>query len=200
MPNTSKIPGLRPIDNPYGNVRVHYYKAVTNLNIFLYDIASQNDAGVVGVGQVGSGSALLGSVVSILNGEWSPITDLQNYYAANGDIVDTDGYIRVGVADDPNQYFVVEEDTGGSALAQTNVGNGCDMTYIGTTGNTASGLSTVVLDRSTASTTSNAQLKLIKLWDKPDNAFGDFAKWIVKINYHQNNPSNAFPSGGGGLV
>lgn len=196
MANKSKIIGLRPIDNPYGNVRIHYYKAVTDLSIYLYDIASQNDAGVVGIAQVGSDNALLGPVVSILNGEWAPISNSQNYYAANGDTVDTNGYIRLGIADDPNQYFVIEEDTGGSALTQSAVGNGCSLTYTATTGNTASGLSTIVLDRSTVNTTSSHQLKLVGLWDKPDNAYGDWAKWVVKINLHQNNPGVVV---GGGL-
>jgi hypothetical protein len=51
----------------------------------------------------------------------------------------------------------------------------------------------VVLDRSTIATGTGMQLRIIKKLDKPDNAYGNYCKWIVSINRHRLNPGANLP-------
>lgn len=87
------------------------------------------------------------------------------------------------VADDPNELFVVQEDSDGGALAATNVGQNATLIFGGT--NTTTGASGVEIDSSTAATTATLQVKLIRLDRRPDNEIGTNADWVVKINNHQ---------------
>jgi hypothetical protein len=50
---------------------------------------------------------------------------------------------------------------------------------------TTTGLSATTIDNSTEATTNTLDLKIIGLANKPNNAVGESAKWIVKINRHQ---------------
>lgn len=87
------------------------------------------------------------------------------------------------VADDPNQLFVVQEDSVAGALAATNVGQNANLVFGGT--NTTTGMSGVELDSSSAATTATLQVKIIGLDRRADNEIGTNADWIVKINNHQ---------------
>lgn len=87
------------------------------------------------------------------------------------------------VADSPEQLFSVQEDSVGGALAVTNVGQNADMVFAAVA--TATGLSGVELDSSTAATTATLVLKVLRLDPVTNNAVGDNARWIVKINNHQ---------------
>jgi len=196
MANSSRQTGLRPI-NPV--IRANIYKYATGNAIFMYQPVTLLNTGLAGQalvdGTSAGGQALLGSVIGFLAGDWSPVdNDQSGYIPANPDAnqLDSNGNVNVLVADSPDQLFVIEEDTGGSALTLASVGAGGVMTTQGigaaaTSGNTISGVSNAVLDRSLvgAGAGSNLTLQLIKLWDKPDNAYGDYAKWIVRINDHQ---------------
>lgn len=84
------------------------------------------------------------------------------------------------VFDDPDQLFAVQADDGGTALAQTNVGNNCDI--LATTGDTTTNRSLHEIDQSTAGTVT-AQLKLVGLHPIED-AFGANRKYVVKIAEH----------------
>jgi hypothetical protein len=61
-----------------------------------------------------------------------------------------------------------------------------DFTYQATTGNTTTGLSNAVLDRSGVQT-SSAQLLLLGLQRAAtgENDYGNYAKWVVKIFDYQ---------------
>lgn len=193
MANTSKQCGLRPIDQPYGNIRCNIYKMATGADIFLYEpvqLTSDGYAQLVACSSASTTVPILGSVIGLMTSYFGPIDDAQSYIPAapaSGQ-VDSSGLINVQVADDPDQFFVLEEDTGGTALTKAAVGlGGCFTIQGATTGNTATGISNYVLDRSRVGTepSSSLSLQLIKLWDKPDNAYGNYAKWIVRINDHQ---------------
>jgi len=189
MANTSKICGLRPI-GPV--IRANVYKHVTGTAIYMNQLATLNGGGYVeGAVYTGTaGEAILGSVVGFLGGDWAPeSSSYSGYLPTNPTSVDSNGYVNVLIADSPEQLFLIEEDTGGSALTQAAVGLGAVATLIGTTGSTISGVSHAVIDRSNTGTapSTNLNLQLIKLWDKADNAYGDFAKWVVRINDHQFN-------------
>jgi len=85
------------------------------------------------------------------------------------------------VVDDPNVIFEAQEDSVGAALAITEVGENADIVVA--TGNTTTGQSAMEIDSSDHKT-GTAQLRILRLADRPDNALGTNAKWLVKINEH----------------
>jgi len=200
MANTSKIMGCRPL-GPV--IRANVYKHVTGVAIYRYQLSTLHGSGYADTATYtgSAGQALLGSVIGFQEGDWSPANSTYSgYLPANPASVDANGYVNVLIADSPEQLFLMEEDTGGTALTQSAVGLGCVPTLIGTTGSTISGVSHAVLDRSLSGTApcTNLNLQLIKLWDKPDNAYGNFAKWVVRIADHQYNRVN-FPVANGSV-
>ena len=192
MANSSRIQGLRPVSQPFGNTQINYYEVATGTAIYKYSPMDLDSNGRAIVAVVKSNNMLLGAAVHLSNDQYAPIDDEFPYMPANPTMAKANsaGIMYVGISDDPNQFYVVEEDTGGgTVLDQQSANAGCDLTYIATTGNTSSGLSNAVLDASTVGTGSNLQLRLIRKWDKPDNAFGNFQKWIVQIQLHRRHPS-----------
>ena len=101
----------------------------------------------------------------------------KNYYP--GSINITQGKIVADVLDDPSQMFIIQND---GTSAATNYGSNADI-VVGT-GNTTTGLSANELDTSTIATTAALNLKIIGLWDVPNNAVGANAVVVVKINEH----------------
>ncbi len=85
------------------------------------------------------------------------------------------------VADDPDLIFEVQEKTGGTQLAATNVGENANL-IVGANNGYFSGFQ---LDNTTVATTSTLQVKLLGLKRTSDNAFGAYAKWLVTINSHE---------------
>lgn len=184
MPNVSHVMGLRPIEQPFGNIKANYYEAATGVALFVYHPVDLNSSGRVTIAVPNSGNLIVGSVLGVYDDAFGPLAN--PYAVANPASVNSAGLLKVLVADDPNQHFVIEEDTGGTALDAQSVGAGGSFTYLGTTGNTTSGMANVVLDRSGVdAANTNQQFRLIKKWDKPDNAYGNWCKWIVRINYHR---------------
>ena len=86
----------------------------------------------------------------------------------------------VMVADDPNIVFEIQEGGAGAALAKTDIMNNFNLK----SGTNSGYLSGWVLDNATAVVTATLQLKLLGLAQRKDNAFGTYAKWLVKINNH----------------
>ena len=85
------------------------------------------------------------------------------------------------VVDDPNVIFEVQEDSDGGAIAVTALGNNADI--VATAGSTTTGTSGMVLDSSDVKTTT-AQIRILRLANRPDNVLGNYAKWLVRINEH----------------
>ena len=199
MANTSKPQGLRPI-NPY--IRATVYKHVTGVPIYMYQPATLNGSGYAELAVTDgttAGEALLGSVVGILGGDWAPLSVAESGYCpANppASSVDANGFVNVLIADSPQQLFLIQESTArATALTQAAVGLGTTPFCVSTvSGSAISGVSTVSMcsGNSYTAPASNLNIQLIKLWDKPDNAYGDYAKWIVRINDHQYQRSGAF--------
>lgn len=185
MANTSRPRGLIPISQPYGNIRVTYYEAITGQNIFRYQPVALDANGRVIVATASNMTVLVGSVVGFLDGAWGPIDDSFPYMPTNPVAHTTGGVMHIAVADDPQQEFMIEEDTGGGALDAQAINAGAVFTYIATTGNTTTGISNAVLDRSAIGTGTDLTLRLIRKWDKEDNAYGDYCKWVVQIVRHQ---------------
>lgn len=87
------------------------------------------------------------------------------------------------VVDSPDVVFEIQEDSVGNDVAITQVGNNFDIVYAA--GNTTTGRSAVELDSSDATGTATAQLRLLGLVKRPNNALGTNAKWLVMINEHE---------------
>ena len=89
--------------------------------------------------------------------------------------------IYVAVVDDEDVIFEIQEDSVGGSIPITAIGNNADV--VATAGSTTTGQSGMVLDSSDVVTTAQ-QLRILRLADRPDNALGDYAKWLVLINEH----------------
>lgn len=136
-----------------------------------------------------SGAVCIGPVVGFLDTDLNALpTGMESltqgaYLPAN-----TDAY--VAICDDPFQDFVCQEDTGGSALAETNIFNNAAMIYRTSSGDTTTGHSTAELDRSSAGTGTGGFLMIKGLLpqmnsDGTRNAWGNYSKVVVRITSHQ---------------
>ena len=185
MANSDAARGLMPSRYLSGAVYTgaankYYVPASDSTAIYvggMVKLAGSADAdGVASVtGNVATGDAVVGVVVAV-----APVTaDSLTYRAAS-----TERYVMV--ADDPNLLFEAQEDSVGGALAAANVGNTADLASF-TSGSTASGLSSMEIDSSTA-TASGDGTEDVFIWglaQRPDNEIGTNANWLVRLNNHQ---------------
>jgi len=189
MANTSRIVGLKPINQPYGNIRVNWYEASTGVALYKYHPVDLDSNGRVVLATPGTTQRIVGTIVGFADGAHGPIDDLYPYVPTNPVAQNSGGIVYVAVADDRQQMFLIEEDTGGSALDAQAVNAGCTWTYIATTGNTSTGVANVVLDRSAVGTGTDMTLRIVRKQDLTDNAYGNYAKWIVQIYLHRLDPN-----------
>jgi hypothetical protein len=103
----------------------------------------------------------------------------KNYYP--GSINITSGSILASVIDDPNQLFTIQVN---GTMTQAAIGNNADVTD-STTGSTITGVSAMTLNFSTQATSAALNLKIVGLYDSPNNALGANAQVVVKINEHR---------------
>lgn len=184
MANANAPMGLTPkrylSGAPYnGAANKYYVDAADSTAIYvggLVKLAGSADVdGIASVtGNVATGDAVVGVVVAV-----APETSTSLTYRA----ASTERYVMV--ADDPNLVFEVQEDSTGGALAVTNTGNVADMAAL-TAGSTVTGLSNAVLDSSTATASGDGteDVLIVGLSQRVDNAIGDKANWMVRLNNH----------------
>jgi hypothetical protein len=80
---------------------------------------------------------------------------------------------------------IVYEIQSSAAIAVTDIGSQADYTTI-TAGSTVTGLSQLMLDAATLTTSANASLRILNVSPGPDNAFGDtYVILQVQIAEHQ---------------
>ena len=189
--------GLLPIQWPFGAIKSKYYKLTTGAaaaNVFIGTPVDLDANGQAAFAATGTANAiLLGSVIGFADTNLASIPSAMANLA-NGAYLpgNTDAYVLV--ADDPQQEFLLQEDTGGSALTASNVGNNVGWKYRSSSGNTTTGYATAELQRATASTATGGSLILTGLYrninsDGTDNAAGNYAKWIVRITQHRFGPA-----------
>ncbi len=181
MANNDKAFGLRPLGNLAGTgaQKQYGYEIADNQAgaIFQGDLVVLKDGYILQFDPSSHTAA-----VGVFNGCFynDPTTQKptwKNYYP--GSINITQGKIVADVLDDPSQMFIIQND---GTSAATNYGLNADV-VVGT-GNTTTGLSAIELDTSTIATTAALNLKIIGLWDVPNNAVGANAVVVVKINEH----------------
>ena len=181
MANNDKAFGLRPLGNLAGTgaQKQYGYEIADNQAgaIFQGDLVVLKDGYILQFDPSSHTAA-----VGVFNGCFynDPTTQKptwKNYYP--GSINITQGKIVADVLDDPSQMFIIQND---GTSATTDYGKNADV-VVGT-GNTTTGLSAIELDTSTIATTAALNLKIIGLWDVPNNAVGANAVVVVIINEH----------------
>ena len=88
------------------------------------------------------------------------------------------------VVDDPQVLFEVQENANGTALAATEIGLNT-ISVSGTGSGFVSGWMLASATDATPAATATLQLKLMGLVRRQQNAFGAYAKHLVKINVHE---------------
>lgn len=196
MANANTPFGLRPINDNgttwSGQGRMVAFPAAQAANIFLGDpivaLGGTDAFGVplVGIATAGATNVVLGSLISICNGPAaggnaiSTITrDLPVYRQAS--------ILNYGIiCDDPNQLYVVQEDSVSGAIAAA-TGGFANGNLVAGAGSTVTGFSGWQLQSSGVSSSANTtyQLRLLGTVRGPDNAIGVNAKWVVRLNLPQ---------------
>ena len=90
---------------------------------------------------------------------------------------------RVMVATDPMLLYELQEVSGGTALTAAAIGLNAD--FVVAAGSTTTGMSGVELNNATEATTNTLDVQIVGLVAREDNAVGEHAKWLVRINRHQ---------------
>lgn len=203
--------GLRPLRQPYGSIKIGYYRANTAINMFRYQPVVLNNSGQVQVAAIADMSGLLGVTVGFLDANKAALPggmDRLTDSTTSGPFLPSGNDAYVAVADDPNQLFVCESDTGGAAIGSIqSIGQTISFVYLTaltTNGNTTTGIANVLLDSSTVANDTGGVLSLVALYDIVNqdgtlNSAANFGKWVVRINSHQNGPLNLGPGGAVGL-
>lgn len=191
MANTNRPQGLSPAEylngSPWNGQARMYHIVSTDTNAFaigdpvvLSGTADANGVPDVTLATAGTGNAVTGALVGMggliyagpsadptnLNTTIIPATKTKDYY--------------VLVADDPNIVFEIQEDSVAANLAATDVGSNANLVS-GTNNGFISGW---MLDSNPLATTSTLQLQILMLVQKSNNAIGQYAKWLVRINNH----------------
>lgn len=189
MANFNGPVGLRPINDngtPWsGQGRLVYFPASQAGNIFLGDpivpLGGSDAFGVpaVGIASAGAANVILGGFNGIMNGPagsgFTVTRDLPVYRQAS---IANYGFIP----DDPNQLYVIQEDSVGGAIA-AGTGAFANGNLVAGAGSTVTGFSGWQLQSSSVtSPAATAQLKLLGLLRGVDNALGVNAKWVVRLN------------------
>lgn len=202
MANINRANGLQPYQylnaNPWNGMGRCYYIPSTDSNAYaigdpvktLTGAADANGIQAVTIAVAGDSNVLRGVIVSMggtvegamygdptnLNTTIIPATKLQGYY--------------VMVVDDPDVLFVVQEFSGAGSTNFTaaDIGKNCNL-KAGTNNGYLSGW--VLDDTAASATTSTRQVKLMGIVRTPDNAFGSYCKFVVRINNHELNSGTA---------
>lgn len=191
MANANTPRGLVPYayasGAPYnGAFNVYYVPSGNGTALYVGDpviqITNSADANGVPTAEIasaGGGAYVTGAFLGIVNnGGQLVVPVLQSspvYLPAS-----TAAYIAV--ADDPNLLFWIQEDSVGGALAAGAGGRNADL--VSGSGSTVTGFSGWMLDSSTLATTATLQMRVMRALQQPDNAIGNYAKWLCRINLH----------------
>lgn len=202
MANVNRPSGLQPYvylnANPYeGQGRVYYIPS-TDANAYaigdpvktLTGAADANGVSAVTLATAGDGNAVRGVVMG-MGGliEGSQYGDPNNLSLTVIPATKTYGYY-VMVCDDSDMLFLCQEysGTGSTNLTAADIGKNINL-KAGTSNGFISGW--VVDDTAVSSTAATRQLKLMGIQRTPDNAFGSYCKFIVRINNHELNGGTA---------
>lgn len=178
MANIDAPMGLRPIrhldGSPWnGKVEKFVVPASDTTALFVGDpvmLLSGADAnGVPYVKKATAGAKLVGVVTAV---DYNDENLNERYRLASTERT-------VSVCTGPDVVYEVQEDSDGGALVAADVWKFADLTAVA--GNTVTGISAVELDSNTKALTT-AQVRILRLLERPDNEIGTNASWEVIIN------------------
>lgn len=192
MANANKPMGLSPVQYLNGsswNGQARLYSIAYNYGTAIYigdpvvPSGTADGNGIMGITLATAGDAnpVLGSVVGI--GRYVDLIANPNnlnitYFPASGDGVNSPWYALV--ADDPNIIFEAQDIGTSTALAAADIGLNINLKS-GTGNGYVSGWG---IDDGSKGTNATYQCKLMGLVRSQDNAFGQYAKFYVKLNNH----------------
>ena len=201
MANDDFARGLVPANWP--KTAVHYYRIGTGADVFLgmpVDLASTGfitpaiDVTTAGIVQaIGVAVGFAGPLKRGLAND-DPFLDVSDLAPLASGLETGDRW--VAVADDPEQVFIVQGDTGGTIAGIANVGESAAMIYRATSGNTNSGWANLELDASTNTASTGQLLRIVGIHDAvnldgTENTGGaNFCKFQVRILTHRLTQSN----------
>jgi hypothetical protein len=176
MANSSAAFGLQPITSPQGSIRANKYGiTATAGKLHLYEPVARDESNTL-VTAV-AGTVCIGSIVAIFDADGVPVGHYPGGSAA--------GYMAM-VADDPQQEFVMKEDGDTTDLAL--VDGGLNVAIVDGTDNDDTGFCGAMIDSDSKATTASLPLRLVRMYEDATNELGDYCKWVVRINNHQNSP------------
>lgn len=181
MANVDSPFGLRPVKTvsgqPYsGAANVYSTATGDGTAIFVGDPVTLsgtsqtiNGRVYVDVDQAATGNIVLGVVVGVL-----PATRDSTIYR------EASTQRLLLVADDPGLLYEIQEVSGGTAFTANDAG--LNANFVVGSGSTTTGMSGVELNNSGEATTNTLDLQIVGLVNREDNAIGEHAKWLVRIN------------------
>lgn len=184
MANADNASGLKPVRHitgaPYNGAADVYSTADGDATaIFVGDpVKLSGTSSVINgvtyadIDQAATGDIIVGVVVGVLPDTSASLT----YRAAST-------ARRVMVATDPSLLFEIQEVSGGTPLTAAAIGLNAD--FVVGSGSTITGRSGVELNNATEATTATLDLQIVGLQAREDNAVGEHAKWLVRINRNQ---------------
>lgn len=184
MANPDIVRGLQPVSNAYGGAytggaRVYTTASGDGVASFVGDLVklvgtSQvvNGQTYADVAQAATGDVFVGVVIGVL----ADVATSLPYRAAST-------VRRVLVVDDPNALFEIQEVSGGTPLTANDIALNANV-VVGS-GSTVTGYSGMELNNATEATGNTLDLKIIGLAPRENNAVGENAKWLVRLNRHQ---------------
>ena len=191
MANTDRPNGLRPLRHangaPYnGAVNQYLVPAADGTALFVGDLVKPYTAGGT-AGTIVNGQDCEGMRTCIQSAAGDPsigvvvgFLPLLSDLSVKHRLASTN---RIAlVADDPTLVFEIQEVSGGTALTSTEVGLNADVVVAA--GNTTTGQSGMELDNGSEATTAGLNLRIIGLVKRPDNNYGEHAKWEVMLMDH----------------
>ena len=179
MSTVSQPFGLRPAYSPSGVLRPTAYSIATGYNANIL----QNQPVKIGtdgnVQAAAIGDRFIGTFQGVEFTDSDGRRRVSNKWTASQAATDIVAYVTL----DPTIVYEIQAN---GSIAVTDIGSQADFTTI-TAGSTVTGLSALMLDTATLTTSGNASLRIIDIAPGPDNAFGDAYTIVqVQISEHQN--------------
>ena len=188
MANANRLSGLAPVQYlngaPWsGQARVYAIAPAYTTKLAIGDpVVSAGDAdpsGVPTIARAAATGAIRGVIVGLGALNQTAMANPQNLDQTFRPGAAQSGYWYAMVVDDPNVVFEVQE----SGTPMTSADVGLNANLLPATANNF--LSQYAIDNSSKAGTATLQVKLLGLVQRIDNSFGQYAKWLVKINNHE---------------
>jgi hypothetical protein len=201
MPNSTTPNGLRPVrylsGKPYnGACRPYYVPATYATTLYLYDpvvLAGGSNTTLVRGHQPGTLPVITKAAAGPNNRITGVIVGFEPVDGAEAPVYGKASTPRIAlVADDPDLLFAIKDD--GYAGLAANVVSKNAMLNLSASGSATTGVSGATMDSGSTnapSATASGQLTILGANRRPDNALGQYASWMVRINLHSYAPGVA---------